>query len=260
MRLSPALDPSMSGSMPAHPAPKGVSRQPRAGRWARTAATAAGAFGLLVAVSTRSWAATEDPMREAAVHIARLHYEGGGDWYSNPSSMPNWMRGFQERTGIATVSEEVQIRPDDDGLFRYPIAYMNGHGNVRFSDEDLRALRTWIAAGGFLWADDNYGMDLSFRREIKRLFPDHDMFELPNNHPIFHCYYQLPGLPKIHEHDGKPPQLFGIVDKGRLVAIYSYQSDIGDGLEDPEVHHDTPEKREYAMRMAVNVLWYALTH
>lgn len=204
--------------------------------------------------------AAEDPVRESAVHIARLHYEGGGDWYSNPSSMPNWMRGFQERTGILTVSEEVQIRPDDDDLYRYPIAYMNGHGNVKFSDEDVRALRGWIAAGGFLWADDNYGMDASFRREVKKIFPDKEMFELPNDHPIFRCYYQLPGLPKIHEHDGKPPQLFGVVDKGRLLLVYSYQSDIGDGLEDPEVHKDSPEKREQALRMAVNILWYAMTH
>lgn len=205
-------------------------------------------------------AAAEDPARESAVHIARLHYEGGGDWYSNPSSMPNWMRGFQERTGILTVSDEVQVRPDEDALRDYPIAYMNGHGNVKFSDEDVQALRGWIASGGFLWADDNYGMDASFRREVKKLFPDKEMFELPNDHPIFRCYYQLPGLPKIHEHDGKPPQLFGIVDNGRLVLVYSYQSDIGDGIEDPEVHKDSPEKREQAMRMAVNILWYAMTH
>ena len=208
----------------------------------------------------RATGAQEDPSREAAIHIARLHYDGGGDWYSNPSSLPNWMRGFQQRTGVPAVFEEVQVRPSEEALFRYPIAYMNGHGNVTFSDDDVQALRRWLDAGGFLWADDNYGMDKSFRREVQRLFPDRMLFELPNDHPIYRAFYTLPGLPKIHEHDGKPPQLFGVVDKGRLVVIYSYESDIGDGLEDPEVHKDSPEKRELAMRMAVNILMYALTH
>jgi len=205
-------------------------------------------------------AAEEEPARESMLHIARLHYEGGGDWYSNPSSMPNWMRAFQERTGIATVHDEVPVRPNDDALFAYPIAYMNGHGNVSFSDDDVQALRKWLQTGGFLWADDNYGMDKSFRHEVQKLFPNATLSELPNDHPIYRSYYQLPGLPKIHEHDGKPPQLFGMTDNGRLVVIYSYESDIGDGLEDPEVHKDAPEKREQAMRMAVNILMYALTH
>jgi hypothetical protein len=215
---------------------------------------------LLVATQAGSARATEDPAREAALHIARLHYDGGGDWYSNPSSLPNWMRGFQERTGIPTVREEVAVRPTDDALWQYPIAYMNGHGNVKLGDEDVQALRRWLRAGGFLWADDNYGMNASFRREVKKLFPDQDLVELPNDHPIYRTFYSLPGLPKIHEHDGKPPQLFGLSVDGRLVIVYSYESDIGDGLEDPEVHRDPPEKREAAMRMAVNILMYALTH
>jgi hypothetical protein len=118
--------------------------------------------------------AEEDPARESMLHIARLHYEGGGDWYSNPSSMPNWMRGFQERTGIATVHDEVPVRPNDDALFDYPIAYMNGHGNVSFSEDDVQALRRWLQAGGFLWADDNYGMDKSFRREGAEALPERD--------------------------------------------------------------------------------------
>jgi len=225
------------------------------GAWVLSSALLASGLGSSAVV-----AAQENPVQQASVHIARLHYEGGGDWYSNPSSMPNWMRGIQQRTGIPTVFEEVQIRPTDDALFSYPIAYMNGHGNVSLSDDDIQALRRYLAAGGFLWADDNYGMDKSFRREIKKVFPDRELFELPNDHPIYHTFYDLPGLPKIHEHDGLPPQLFGIVDKGRLVVIYSYQSDIGDGLEDPEVHKDPPEKRELAMRMAVNIMTYALTH
>ena len=145
-----------------------------------------------------------------AMTIAQLQYEGGGDWYSNPSSMPNWMRGFEQRTGIITFHDEVQIRPGDDALYRYPIAYMNGHGNVKFTDEEAQYLRQWMQAGGFLWAEDNYGMDKSFRREAKRLFPDKELVDLPNNHPIFHSFYNLPGLPKIHEHDGGPPRAFGI--------------------------------------------------
>ena len=221
---------------------------------------AAGLGLLLAATPLARLGAEEDSARESMLHIARLHYEGGGDWYSNPSSMPNWMRGFQERTGIATVHDEVPVRPNDDALFDYPIAYMNGHGNVSFSEDDVQALRRWLQAGGFLWADDNYGMDKSFRREAQKLFPNAQLTELPNDHPIYRSFYQLPGLPKIHEHDGKPPQLFGITDNGRLVVIYSYESDIGDGIEDPEVHKDTPEKREQAMRMAVNIMMYALTH
>jgi len=212
-----------------------------------------------LALHPRSVHAVEDPVQEAAIHIARLHYEGGGDWYSNPSSMPNWMRGFQQRTGISTVHEEIAVRPGDD-LFRYPIAYMNGHGNVKLSDDDTQALRRWMLAGGFLWADDNYGLDASFRREVARMFPDREMVELPNDHPLYRSFYLLPGLPKIHEHDGKPPQAFAIFDGSRMVLLYTYESDIGDGLEDPEVHKDTPEKREAALRMATNILMYALTN
>jgi hypothetical protein len=215
---------------------------------------------LLVATQAGSARATEDPAREAALHIARLHYDGGGDWYSNPSSLPNWMRGFQERTGIPTVREEVAVRPTDDALWQYPIAYMNGHGNVKLGDEDVQALRRWLRAGGFLWADDNYGMNASFRREVKKLFPDQDLVELPNDHPIYRTFYSLPGLPKIHEHDGKPAQGLGLFREGRLVAFYTYESDIGDGLEDPEVHNDTAEVRELAARMATNVVVYVMTH
>jgi hypothetical protein len=249
MRFGPARDPAPGGPLGS----RFRSRRP-------TAPGVLAATLLCACVAPTAPRADEDPIQEAAVHIARLHYEGGGDWYSNPSSLPNWMRGFQERTGIPTVREEVPVRPTDDALWRYPIAYMNGHGNVKFSDEDVQALRGWLLAGGFLWADDNYGMDASFRREANKLFPDAELVDLPNDHPIYRSFYELPGLPKIHEHDGKPPQLFGITNAGRLVVVYSYESDIGDGLEDPEVHKDSPEKREAALRMAVNILTYALTH
>ena len=204
--------------------------------------------------------AAEEPAQESAIHIGKLHYAGGGDWYSNPSSMPNWMREFQQRTGIVTVHEEVELRPEADFLYRYPIVYMNGHGTVKFSEEEAATLRAWMLAGGFLWADDNYGMDRSFRQEVRRIFPDRELEELPNDHPIYRSFYTLPGLPKIHEHDGKPAQSLVIRDKDRIVLLYTYQSDIGDGVEDPEVHKDPPERREAAMRMATNVLVYVLTH
>ena len=215
-------------------------------------------FLLCLGVALR--AAAEEPAQEASIHIGRLHYDGGGDWYSNPSSLPNWMRAFQQRTGIVTVSEEVVLRPDDDALYRFPIIYMNGHGMVKFSEEEAAHLRDWMLRGGFLWADDNYGMDRSFRQEVRRLFPDRELEELPNDHPLYRSYYTLPGLPKIHEHDGKPPQSLVIRDQGRIVLLYTYESDIGDGIEDPDVHKDPPERREAAMRMAVNILVYALTH
>ena len=219
-----------------------------------------GAIFLLCLGASALPTAAEEPAQEACIHIGRLHYDGGGDWYSNPSSLPNWMVAFQQRTGIVTVHEEVVLRPDDDTLYRFPIVYMNGHGLVKFSEEEAAHLRDWMLRGGFLWADDNYGMDRSFRQEVRRLFPDRELEELPNDHPLYRCYYTLPGLPKIHEHDGKPPQSLVIRDKGRIVLLYTYESDIGDGVEDPEVHKDPPERREAAMRMAVNVMVYALTH
>lgn len=194
---------------------------------------------------------------------ARLKYGGGGDWYSNPSSLPNWMTLVAERTGLPVEGngEEAQVGLDSPDLFTYPLIYMNGHGEVKFTESELATLRRYLEGGGFLWADDNYGMDASFRREMRRLFPESPLVELPFDHPIYHSFYQLSGgIPKIHEHDGKPAQGFGLFRNGRLVAYYSYESDIGDGLEDPEVHNDTPQVRELAARMAVNVLVYVMTH
>ncbi|MFQ5601521.1 MAG: DUF4159 domain-containing protein [Candidatus Krumholzibacteriia bacterium] len=215
---------------------------------------------VVLLVPHASGSAAEDPAQESAIHIGRLHYDGGGDWYSNPSSMPNWMRAFQHRTGIVTHHEEVVVRPGDDAIYRYPIVYMNGHGTVKLSEDQAKHLREWMRNGGFLWADDNYGMDKTFRREVKKIFPDRDLVELPNDHPIYRSFYTLPGLPKVHEHDKKPPQALVIMEKGRILLLYTYESDIGDGLEDPDVHKDPPEKREAATRMAVNILTYALTH
>ena len=193
--------------------------------------------------------------------IARLRYSGGGDWYSNPTSMPNLAKAVAERTSVALEStEEAQVAILDPEFFTYPYVYMNGHGNVRFSDSEVERLRKYLLAGGFLFADDNYGMDESFRRELARVFPDRKLVSLPWSHPIYHCFYDLPkGPPKVHEHDGKPSQGLGIFDGDRLVVFYTFQSDIGDGLEDWEAHKDPPEVREQAFRMAVNTVVYALS-
>jgi hypothetical protein len=191
--------------------------------------------------------------------IGRLHYEGGGDWYANPSSLPNLLSALQTRTALRVSPQEKVVTLRDDDLWNVPYIYMTGHGNVHWSDQDLAVLRRYLQQGGFLHADDNYGMDVSIRRELARLFPDHPLVEVPLDHPIYHLVYDFPrGIPKIHVHDNKPAQGFGIFLDGRLAVYYSYQSDLGDGWEDPEVHHDPPAKHEAALRMGVNLFAYAI--
>jgi hypothetical protein len=199
-----------------------------------------------------------DPAGEYGIRIARVKYGGGGDWYSDPSSIPNWLREFEARTGIKTYPEEKVISLTDENLRAFPFLYMTGHGTIRATVDELKALRRHLESGGFLYADDNYGMDKSFREFVRQLFPEKELEELANSHPIYHVFYKLPGLPKIHEHDGKRPQGMGVTLNGRLVLFYTYESDIGDGLEDPRVHDDPDEKRELAVRMAVNILMYAI--
>lgn len=191
--------------------------------------------------------------------IGRLHYDGGGDWYANPSSLPNLLNALRTRTNLRVADEEKVVTLNDDELWNIPYIYMTGHGNVRWSEQDLRILRRYLEQGGFLHADDNYGMDASIRRELGRLFPDHPLVEVPLDHPVYHLVYDFPkGIPKIHVHDGKPAQGFGIFLDGRLAVYYTYQTDLGDGWEDPEVHHDPPDKREAALRMGVNLFAYAV--
>ena len=192
--------------------------------------------------------------------IARVKYGGGGDWYADRTSLPNWLKALRQRTDIRSAQDQEVIRLTDRILYQYPIIYMTGHGNIRFTDAEALALRTYLTNGGFLYADDNYGMDESFRREIARVFPEKSFQLLPNDHSIYHCYYDLPGLPKIHEHDGEPAQGFALFHEGRMVTYYTYSSDIGDGLEDTEVHEDPAQVREQAVRMAVNIAVYVLTH
>lgn len=194
-----------------------------------------------------------------SITIARLQYEGGGDWYANPSSLPNLLAAIRERTGIPVARREINLRPLDPSLRDYPYLYLTGHGDVRFSPAEREALRGYLLAGGFLHADDNYGLDESFREEIAEIFPDAALTEIPVDHPVFHVFFDFPeGLPKIHEHDGKPPQALGIFHGGRLVVFYSYESDLGDGWEDEDVHDDPPEIRERALRMGVNLFMFVL--
>jgi hypothetical protein len=215
-----------------------------------TVATVA-AFAQVRAASDR-----ERPL--ATMTIGRLHYDGGGDWYANPSSLPNLLGAIAERTGLRVSSREKVVQLGDDEIWTVPYLHMTGHGNVHFSDAEVAILRRWLVQGGFLHASDNYGMDESFRREMARLFPDHPLIEVPLDHPVYHLVYDFPkGLPKIHEHDGKPAQGFGIFLDGRLAVFYDYQCDLGDGWEDAEVHKDPPEKHEAALRMGVNLFAYA---
>ena len=194
-----------------------------------------------------------------SITIARLQYDGGGDWYANPSSLPNLLSAVRIRTGIPLASREVNVRPLDASLRDHPFIYMTGHGDVRFSPSERTAMREYLLAGGFLHADDNYGLDESFREEITAIFPDAELTEIPADHPVFHVFYEFPeGLPKIHEHDGEPPQALGIFHGGRLVVFYSFESDLGDGWEDADVHEDSDDTRESALRMGVNLFLYAM--
>ena len=194
--------------------------------------------------------------------IARLKYGGGGDWYEDRTSLVNLMAAVRERMGVAVAGErEAVVEPGAAALFQYPFVFACGHGNIKLSPTEVENLRRYLVSGGFLWVDDDFGIDPSLRRELKKVFPDAPLVELPFSHPVFHGLYEFPGgLPKIHEHDGGPPQAYGIVHDGRVVVLYSHDTDLGDGLEDEEVHHDPPEKREAALRMALNIVHYALTH
>ena len=193
-------------------------------------------------------------------NIARVQYGGGGDWYCDPSSLPNLLKYLKNNTPMIKAGKEIKIKLTDNNAKHFPYLYLTGHGNIKFSESEIIELRSILSNGGFLHADDNYGMDESFRREIRKVFPNNEFVELPHNHPIFSSYYNFKnGLPKIHEHDGKPPQALGIYENEKLVILYTYESDLGDGWEDPSVHNDPLEIRELALKMGVNIIYYALT-
>lgn len=211
-------------------------------------------------VDTSDYYREEKLRDDLRIGIGRIRYGGGGDWYADPSSLPNLLAEFEKRTGISTASGEKVVDPGDPAIFSTPFLYMTGHGNIDLGPGGLANLRNHLLAGGFLFADDNYGMDKSFRKMVRELFPERRLVIVPADHPVYHSFYDLPGPPKIHEHDGKPPQGLGVFDGDRLMVFYTYESDIGDGLEDADVHGDPPQKKEQAVRMAVNVLYYALTY
>ena len=192
--------------------------------------------------------------------IARVQYDGGGDWYGDPSSLPNLLRFVGQHTRIAVAESEANVRITDEDFFAYPYAYLTGHGNIALSPEEVTRLRRYLEGGGFLHADDNYGMDASFRREMKRVFPKKEFVELPPGHGLFHCHFDLPGLPKIHAHDGARPQALGLFESGRLVVLYTYESDLGDGWEDADVHDDPEPRRRAALEAGTNIVVWALTH
>ncbi len=193
--------------------------------------------------------------------IVRVKYSGGGDWYIDQSSLPNLLKFIKENTNIDAASKELRVEISDEALFSYPYIYITGHGNIRFSEEEVKRLRKYLIGGGFLHADDCYGMDKSFRREMKRIFPDKEFVELPFSHGIYHCMFEFrSGLPKVHEHDGGPPHGYALFHNGRMIVFYSFNTDLGDGWEDFEVHKDPQEKRIDALKMGSNIIFWALTH
>ena len=192
--------------------------------------------------------------------IARVQYDGGGDWYANPSSLPNLLAAIAERTTLPVERSEARVTLLDDRLWDYPFLHVTGHGNLRLSDAEVARLRDYLLRGGFLHVSDNYGLDESFRREIRRVFPDRALVDVPLSHPVYHLVYDFPkGLPKIHEHDGEPARGFGIFVGERLAVFYDHESDLGNGWEDTTVYHDPPALHEAALRMGVNLFVYAVT-
>ncbi len=213
-------------------------------------------FGLLVAGSP---VVAQD---ESAIRVARVQYQGGGDWYSDEQSLVELLAFTRQHTLLDVGQQEETVKLTSDKIFSYPYLYLTGHGNVTFSPSEADRLRRYLLQGGFLHIDDNYGLDEYIREELKKVFPEKELVELPFDHPIYHTRYDFPdGLPKIHEHDGERPQGYGILDdNGRVMVYYTYETDLGDGWEPASVHNNPPEKRQAALRMGVNILTYAMTH
>lgn len=200
-------------------------------------------------------------LQEKPVKIALLKYNGGGDWYANPTSLPNLIKYCNQQLKMHLHPEPATVEVGSRELFNFPFVHMTGHGNVVFNAQELDNLRAYLAGGGFLHADDNFGMDKFLRPQLDKIFPGTSLVELPFSHPIFKQKFSFPnGLPKIHEHDNKPPQAFGLFYEGRLVVLYTYECDLGDGWEDPDVHKNPPQVREKALQMGANILQYVFTH
>ena len=206
-------------------------------------------FSILIASTAR-----------AQLQIALLKYNGGGDWYANPTSLPNLISFCNNQLGTGLDEDYATVEVGSPDIFNYPLLHMTGHGNVIFSPQEVKTLREYLIAGGFLHIDDNYGLDKYIRPQMKKVFPELDFVELPYDHPIYHQKYSFPnGLPKVHVHDDKAPQGFGIIYEGRLVCFYTFECDLGDGWEDPAVHKDSEETRLKALRMGANIVQYVFT-
>jgi hypothetical protein len=227
----------------------------------------AAAIAASATIASAAWRAPAAGVGRAApvaaaprMTIARLQYDGGGDWYANPSSIPNLLNALATRTTLDVDRTEGRVRLLDERLWDYPFLHATGHGNMRLTDAEVERLREYLQRGGFLHVSDNYGLDESFRREIARVFPDRPLVDVPLSHPIYHLVYDFPrGLPKVHEHDAKPARGLGIFLGDRLAVYYDYQSDLGNGWEDPATYNDPPELHEAALRMGVNLVMYAVT-
>lgn len=201
-------------------------------------------------------AAAQEPH---SVKVAAVKYDGGGDWYQAQTPLPNFLEYVREHTLLDVAPEPEVVELTSNKLFSFPFLFLSGHGNVVLSDDEARRLRRYLENGGFLYIDDDYGIDEYVRREMKKVFPDKDLVELPFDHEIYHTHYEFSGgLPKIHEHDNEAPRGYGLIHDGRLVVYYTYETNISDGWESPEVHNTPAEKREAAFRMGTNILTYAM--
>ena len=197
---------------------------------------------------------------QTSLSLAVLKYNGGGDYYANPTALPNLITYCNNTLGTKISKDVPYVEAGSKDLFLYPFIHMTGHGNVVFSKEEAENIRMYLEAGGFLHIDDNYGMDQFIRIELKKIFPNQELIELPGSHPIFKQKYSFNGLPKIHEHDGKRAQAFGLFSNGRLVCLYTYETDLSDGWEDQSVHNDPNNKRQEALQMGANIISYAFNN
>lgn len=201
------------------------------------------------------------PQQRHHFKIAKLKYGGGGDWYANPSALPNLIEFVNRNSTVRIAPQEDAVEPGSAQIFQYPYTYMTGHGNVTFSEAEARNLRKYLTSGGFLHIDDNYGLDKYIRKELKKVFPELELTALPFEHELYRQHYPFPkGLPKIHEHDNKAPEGLALIWEGRVVVFYTYECDLGDGWEDPQVHNDPESVRQAALQMGANILLYAITH
>ncbi|MDR6195129.1 hypothetical protein QE357_002181 [Siphonobacter sp. BAB-5404] len=209
---------------------------------------------IICLMSLNTWA------QQASLRIARLKYGGGGDWYGNKTSLPNLIKFCNQNLKTNLAAEEDIVEPGSPELFNYPFVHMTGHGNVVFTESEAQNIRKYLIAGGFLHIDDNYGLEKFVRREMKKVFPELNFVELPFNHPLYKAKFPFPaGLPKVHEHDGKSPQGWGLIWQGKLVCFFSYECDLGNGWEDQSVYNDPETVRQQALRMGANLVYYAMT-